>query len=49
MSNFDKQLEEAIKTYSNITGESVADVKAKCSDFDSQTSKNIQLLMFAAR
>lgn len=47
MTNFQNQLEAAIATYAELSGMTVADVAARCADFDSQTAKNVMLLMAA--
>jgi len=49
MTNFAKQLEAAIDTYAQISGISFDVVAANCADLNSQTAKNVMLLMFAAR
>lgn len=48
MTNFDEVLKAAIETYAEISGMSIKDIVNECSDFESQTAKNVQLLMFAA-
>lgn len=49
MTNFDKQLTEAINTYSELSGKSVDEIKAECQNFESTTSNIVKMMMFAAR
>lgn len=45
MENFENVLHMAIQTYSEISGLSKEEIIKECQDFNSQTSKNIQMLM----
>ena len=49
MTNFDKQLTQAITTYSELSGKTEQEVKKECQDFESTTSNIIKMIMFAAR
>ncbi len=49
MTTFAKQMNEAIATYAELSGSTFAKVAAACADLDSQTARNVSLLMFAAR
>ncbi|WVH02274.1 hypothetical protein [Escherichia phage ECP2304] len=48
MNNFDSVLKQAITEYSKLSGKSEEEIIKECQDFNSQTSVNIRLLMFAA-
>lgn len=48
MKNFDAVLKMAIETYAEISGEPIEKIIDECQDFNSQTAKNVQMLMFAA-
>ncbi|HGV0794660.1 TPA: hypothetical protein ACNBW6_003883 [Escherichia coli] len=47
MENFENILKMAIETYSELSGISKEEIIKECQDFESQTSKNVQLLMFS--
>ena len=49
MNNFDKQLTQAINTYSELSGKSAQEIRKECTDFESTTSNIIKMMMFAAR
>jgi hypothetical protein len=49
MTNFDKQLKAAIETYSELSGKTVEFIRNECMNFESATSKHVQMIMFAAR
>lgn len=48
MTNFDEVLQMAIEQYAELSGETVDSIVRQCQDFNSQTAKNVQMLMFAA-
>ena len=50
MTNFDLQLKEAIKTYSELDGRTFKEIATICfNDMESKTAQNVMLIMFAAR
>jgi hypothetical protein len=50
MTNFEKQLQQAIKTYSEFDGRTYAEIKNECaSNPNGVVAENIKMLMFAAR
>lgn len=48
MNNFEQVMRMAIETYAELSGESFEEIAKQCQDYDSQTAKNVRLLMFAA-
>jgi hypothetical protein len=49
MTNFDKQLTQAIATYSELSGKTKEQIIAKCKDDTSYEYKHVTMIMFAAR
>jgi hypothetical protein len=50
MTNFDKQLKEAVATYASISGYSVSEIIKDCSENQEGTiAESIKMLMFAVR
>mgnify|MGYP003658870757 CR=1 FL=1 len=49
MTNFDLQLKEAIKTYSELDGRTFKEIATIClNDMEGQTAKNVMMIMFFA-
>ena len=49
MTNFDKQLKVAIETYAELSGNTIELIRSECIDFESATSRHVQMIMFTAR
>jgi hypothetical protein len=50
MTNFEKQLQQAIKTYSEFDGRTATEIKNECANKpEGAVAESIKMLMFAAR